>query len=97
MSGINLSVYLVTDPVLKTPGLEVCEIVDRACSAGVSAVQYRDKDCPLEQYILTARKLKCITSRHGVPLILNDHVTAVRSVGADGIHVGQDDMSAAQV
>lgn len=91
MNPINLSVYLVTDPVLMAPGLDVCEIVDRACAAGVFAVQYRDKECSFEQYVQTARKLKSITSVHGVPLILNDYVMAVALVGAEGVHVGQDD------
>ncbi len=42
--------------------------------------------------IETARKLHQITSAHGVPLIINDRVDVALAVGAEGVHLGQDDM-----
>lgn len=88
---LDVSVYLVTDPKL-TLGRSEAEIVEAACAAGVTIVQYRDKDCDDEIYTARGRELVAIARKYDVPLLLNDRVHLVEAIGADGIHVGQGDM-----
>lgn len=60
---------------------------------GVTIVQYRDKHSDTKELIKTAAKLHDITLNHGIPLIINDRVDVALAVGAEGVHLGQDDMS----
>ncbi|KAL4979744.1 hypothetical protein BDW66DRAFT_157192 [Aspergillus desertorum] len=90
---LDLSVYLVTDstpPILK--GRDLCAVVEEAVKGGVTVVQYRDKESDTGAQIETAQKLHRITQAHGVPLIINDRVDVALAVGAEGVHLGQDDM-----
>jgi thiamine-phosphate diphosphorylase / hydroxyethylthiazole kinase len=59
---------------------------------GVTVVQYRDKATDAAYLVRTARELHALTKRYGVPLLVNDRVDVAYAVGADGVHVGQDDM-----
>ncbi|RHZ71257.1 hypothetical protein CDV55_100703 [Aspergillus turcosus] len=59
---------------------------------GVTIVQYRDKTSDTGDLIQTAKKLHKITKAHGVPLLINDRVDVALAVGAEGVHLGQDDM-----
>ncbi|KAL2870896.1 uncharacterized protein BJX67DRAFT_369833 [Aspergillus lucknowensis] len=91
---LNLSLYLVTDStpaILK--GRDLCAVVEEALKGGVTVVQYRDKKSDTGVQIETARKLHRITQAHGVPLIINDRVDVALAIGAEGVHLGQDDMS----
>ena len=63
-------------------------------SAGVTIVQYRDKHSDTGNLICTAERLHRITRAYNVPLIINDRVDVALAVGAEGVHLGQDDMSA---
>ena len=60
-------------------------------------VQLREKDCTSLEFYETAKKVKEITDRYQVPLIINDRVDIALAVGADGVHVGQDDLPAGEV
>ncbi len=62
-------------------------------SAGVDLVQLRMKDADDERIIHTGRRLRKVCSEHGALLILNDRPDLVARVAADGVHVGQDDVS----
>lgn len=62
-------------------------------SLGVTIVQYRDKTSDTKDLILTARKLHQVTKKYGVPLLINDRVDVALAIGAEGVHLGQDDMS----
>lgn len=55
-------------------------------------VQLREKELPLDEYISLAREIKSVTEEFGVPLIIDDNVEVAVASGADGVHVGQDDM-----
>lgn len=63
---------------------------------GVEIVQIRAKSATLEQVITWSLPVVPICERFGVPLIMNDHPSAVPIVGAAGCHVGQDDLSVAE-
>ena len=60
--------------------------------SGVTVVQYRDKHGDTGPVIETAQKLHMITQAYKVPLIINDRIDVALVVGAEGVHVGQDDM-----
>ncbi|OAX77219.1 thiamine-phosphate pyrophosphorylase [Emergomyces africanus] len=91
---MDLSVYLVTD---STPAIlgdrDLCEVVRDAIQGGVTVVQYRDKHSDTGVLIETAKKLHEITRKYNVPLIINDRVDVAIAVGAEGVHLGQDDMN----
>jgi thiamine-phosphate pyrophosphorylase len=83
--------YLVTDPELSL-GRPEEEIVGRAVAAGVTMVQYRDKDAPTRQMVEKTRLLSSICRAVNVSLIVNDRLDVALAGGADGVHLGQDDM-----
>jgi thiamine-phosphate diphosphorylase/hydroxyethylthiazole kinase len=60
--------------------------------SGVTVVQYRDKTSDTGVLVETAKKLHAITQRYNVPLIINDRVDVALASGAEGVHLGQDDM-----
>lgn len=62
---------------------------------GVTVVQYREKHKDTGAMIETAERLHALTRAHDVPLIINDRIDVALAVGAEGIHIGQDDMSTA--
>ncbi len=88
------TLYLVTDPDLSL-GRPEEEIVRRAVSAGVTMVQYRDKDTSTKRMIEKTRLLADICKPAGVALIVNDRLDVALAGGADGVHLGQDDMELA--
>ncbi|KAJ5143616.1 thiamine phosphate synthase superfamily [Penicillium bovifimosum] len=90
---VDLSLYLVTDAtpaILK--GRDLCEVVESALEGGVTVVQYRDKFNDTGVQIEIARKLHQITKKFNVPLLINDRVDVALAIGAEGVHLGQDDM-----
>ncbi|EAW06397.1 bifunctional hydroxyethylthiazole kinase/thiamine-phosphate diphosphorylase [Aspergillus clavatus NRRL 1] len=94
---LDLSVYLVTDStpaILK--GQDLCTVVEEALKGGVTLVQYRDKKSDTGDLIKTAKALHKITQAYGVPLLINDRVDVALAVGAEGVHLGQDDMYIAE-
>jgi len=91
MKNLDLSLYLVLDPDLCASfGLVATALA--AVAGGATVVQLRDKRAATDQIIETGRALKMALSGTGARLIINDDVEAALAVGADGVHVGQDDM-----
>jgi len=88
---VDLTLYLVTDPDLSLGRTEE-EVVRRAVAAGVTTVQYRDKDMTTRRMIEKTRSLAGVCGPAGVPLIVNDRLDVAIAGGADGVHLGQDDM-----
>jgi thiamine-phosphate pyrophosphorylase len=72
------------------------DFMEKALRGGVDIVQLRLKDADDEAVVATARRYAAVCRGHGVPLILNDRPDLVVAAGADGVHVGQDDVPAAQ-
>lgn len=93
--SFDLTLYLVTDPrQTATRGLEAT--VAAAVDGGVTLVQLRDPHLEPVVLVATARKLKALLKPLGIPLILNDRAELVAEAGADGVHIGQDDISPAK-
>lgn len=91
MKPFNLTLYLVTDPDLSL-GRSEEEVVRRAVAAGVTMVQYRDKDKTSRRMIEKTRALSTVCRAAGVGLIVNDRLDVAMAGGAAGVHLGQDDM-----
>jgi thiamine-phosphate pyrophosphorylase len=87
----DLSLYLVTDPEM-TARRGLLETVAAAIAGGVTIVQLRQKDGPARLMAEAGRSLQALLAPHGIPLIVNDRVDVAQAIGADGIHVGQDDL-----
>ncbi|WP_460448457.1 thiamine phosphate synthase [Alsobacter sp. SYSU BS001988] len=86
----DLSLYLVTDPALVEPrGLAAT--VEAAVRGGVTLVQLRDKTSDDRDFAAAAEALLAVLRPKGVPLIVNDRAAIARAVGADGVHIGQED------
>jgi len=93
MRNIDLSLYLVLDPGL-CAGFGMVETARAAVAGGASVVQLRDKHADTPLMIETGRALKAALSGTGALLIVNDDVEAAVAIGADGLHIGQEDMDA---
>lgn len=73
------------------------EQVESALKGGVTCVQLREKELDDEAFLQEAVELSALCKRYGVPFFVNDNVEIAVRCGADGIHVGQEDMEAARV
>lgn len=94
--NIDYSIYLVTDrDLMSTETLE--EAVEKAIIGGCTLIQLREKDCSSLDFYNTAVRVKEITDKHNIPLIINDRVDIALAVDAAGVHVGQSDIPAAIV
>jgi thiamine-phosphate pyrophosphorylase len=88
MTG-DLGLYLVlTDPVA---GYVAC--TEAAVRAGLRQVQLRMKGAAPQDMVRVGRELRAITRGTPTRLIINDDVEVARTVDADGVHLGQADMS----
>jgi thiamine-phosphate pyrophosphorylase len=83
--------YLVTDRSL-CGGRPLEEVVLQAVRGGAACVQLREKDITTRSFIEEAVRIKALLAPFRVPLIINDRVDVALAGGADGVHVGQDDM-----
>jgi len=81
--------YLVAD-ASAAPWLE------RALRGGVDIVQLRDKDAGDDELLAAAARFRAACDAHGALFVLNDRPDLVEAAGADGVHVGQDDLPVAE-
>jgi thiamine-phosphate pyrophosphorylase len=70
--------------------------LDRALRGGVDIVQLRDKDASDDELLAAAARFRSACAAHGALFVLNDRPDLVGAAGADGVHVGQDDMPVAE-
>ena len=90
MKNLDLSLYLVTD---KSDDVEkFLKTIEEGIKGGVSVVQIREKTADTLDFYNLALKVKEITTKYNVPLIINDRVDVALAIDADGVHVGQSDM-----
>ena len=92
----TMLLYAVTDRAwLKDQTLY--EQVEAALKGGVTCVQLREKELGDEDFLSEALEIGALCKRYNVPFFINDNVEVAIKCKADGIHVGQDDMSAEDV
>ena len=83
--------YLVTDSGTLAPE-DFFSRVDAACRGGATLVQLREKERGGRDYLALARRVKEITDRYHIPLVIDDRVDVALACGAAGVHVGQSDL-----
>ncbi|MGY0836704.1 thiamine phosphate synthase [Aerococcus urinaeequi] len=88
---IDYRLYLVTNAFDYHEDVFL-QVVEEAIKAGVTLVQYRDKTATSRDAYALALKLKAITDRYAVPLIIDDRVDLALAVDAAGVHIGDDEL-----
>lgn len=84
--------YLVTD----STGFKEEEFlnkIEEGCKAGVTLVQLREKDKSGREYLNLAFKVKEVTDKYNIPLIIDDRLDIAMAVDAAGVHLGQSDIN----
>ncbi len=87
------SLYVVLDRVA-TRGRSLDDVLTAVIDGGCRMVQLRDKDSPSGRLLPVAERLLTRARRAGVIFVVNDRVDLAVAVGADGVHLGQDDLPA---
>lgn len=88
---MNLSLIVITDAGLAAPRT-VNDIVRAAVAAGAPAIQLRAKDATARELFEQAVELRAMTRAAGTLLFINDRLDVALAAGADGVHLGPDDM-----
>jgi thiamine-phosphate pyrophosphorylase len=87
----TLRLYLVASPEDR-PADDLVEVVQSTIAAGVTCVQLRWKSGTDRAIVELGRSLLGATRRAGIPLIINDRLDLALALGADGVHLGVDDL-----
>lgn len=88
---VDLSLYVLVDPG-RAGGRPLAEIAAAAARGGATLIQLRDKQSNLRMRVETTRAIKRALAGSGVPLLVNDDVEAAKEAGADGVHLGREDL-----
>jgi len=96
MSRIDFSLYLVTDR-RQTGGRPLVPLLREAISAGLRAVQLRERDLTTRPLLLLAEEVLRLTRGQGARLLINDRADLVMALGADGVHLRSDSLPVAVV
>lgn len=93
MKNVDYTIYLVTDrDVLR--GRDLIKCIEESILGGVTLVQLREKNVTSREFYEIAIKVKEVTSRYNIPLIINDRLDIALAIDADGLHIGQKDLPA---
>ena len=93
MKNVDYTLYLVTDrDVLR--GRDLIKCIEDSILGGVTLVQLREKNVTSREFYEIAIKVKEVTSKYNVPLIINDRLDIALAIDADGLHIGQKDLPA---
>ena len=92
----SMLLYAVTDRAWAGKQ-SLYEQVESALKGGVTCVQLREKELDDETFLNEAIEISALCKQYGVSFFINDNVEIAIKCRADGIHVGQEDMEAAQV
>ncbi len=90
MKTEDLELYLVTNPLEDEE--KFLETIEEAILGGVTIVQLREKDKDTRDIYNIAVKVKEITDKYDIPLIINDRIDIMLAIDCAGIHIGQSDM-----
>lgn len=91
MKTLDTTLYFITD----STGFEEPEFlrrVEEALKGGATILQLREKNKTTREYIDLAEKVHALTKAYGVPLIIDDRIDVALAVGAEGVHLGGEDM-----
>ncbi len=87
---MRYNLYAITDYRWDTQTM--LDKVEKAVAGGIDVLQYRPKNIETLDMIKQAGSLQEIITPHNIPLIINDAVDVAKTVDADGVHLGQNDM-----
>jgi thiamine-phosphate pyrophosphorylase len=90
---LDLALYAILDPTV-AGGRKLTELA-RQIVGSATLVQLRDKHASTRAMVEEARAIQSVLSSANVPLLINDRVDVALVAEADGVHIGQDDMSPA--
>lgn len=88
---MDLTLYLVTERY-DFSDEKFLSVIEEACKNGVTLVQLREKELVSGRFFELALKVKAITDRYQIPLIINDRVDICLAIDAAGVHIGDDEM-----
>jgi thiamine-phosphate pyrophosphorylase len=91
---VDLRLYAIIDPE-HAGGHALPDLARRVAESGATLVQLRDKRGETREMVARARAIKAALQALGTPLIVNDRVDVALAAGADGVHLGQEDMEVA--
>lgn len=86
--------YAVTDRRWTSAQESLLSQTEKAIQGGATFVQAREKNLGETEFEKEARELKSLCAKYKIPFVVNDNVLLAKKIDADGVHVGQDDMSA---
>jgi thiamine-phosphate pyrophosphorylase len=89
---IDLRLNAIVDPE-RSGGHDLADLARLCAQGGATLIQLRDKLSETRAMVETARAIKKALAPFKVPLVINDRVDVALAAGADGVHVGQDDMA----
>ena len=89
---LNLRLNAIVDPE-RAGGHQLADLAARCVRGGATLVQLRDKRSETRALIETARAIKHALAPFAAPFVVNDRVDVAMAAGADGVHLGQDDMA----
>ncbi len=90
----KMRLYVLISSNISTKSVK--ETARLVSDGGADVIQLREKMISDSKFISLAREIRDITTKRGVLLIINDRVNVAREVNADGIHLGQHDMSVSE-
>jgi thiamine-phosphate pyrophosphorylase len=90
--AVDFKLYLITDR--KQTRMPLPEAVRLALQGGVRAIQLREKDLPIREFLALALELRALTREFGAQLFINDRVDVAVAVDAEGVHLGHQSMPA---
>ena len=91
MKNFDISLYFVTDSRYQDEAGFLHQI-EEACAGGATIVQLREKDKTSREYYNLGLKVKAITDKYNLPLIIDDRLDIALVIGAAGVHVGAEDL-----
>lgn len=87
-----MTLYAVTDSAW-VGKQTLMEQVEDALAGGITFLQLREKELEYDAFLREAKEMAGLSRQYGVPFVINDEVETALESGADGVHVGQDDMA----
>ena len=88
---VDIRLYGILDPQIAR-GRSMAALARSAAEGGATIIQYRAKEADTRHMIVNAREIIAALAGTGVPLLINDRVDVALAAGADGVHLGREDM-----
>ncbi len=95
ITAAALQLYAVTDSRWLN-GAPLAAAVEKALAGGITCVQLREKHLPFDEFLRTAKEIRTLCQSYHIPFIVDDNLDIALACDADGLHIGQNDMPAAQ-